>query len=409
MRNETLSMNKVPYQSHVDGLRAWAVVSVLLFHLSVDGFSGGFVGVDVFFVISGFLITRLIRVEIEKNGTFSFKNFYLRRVRRLLPAYLLTLTLTSITAAFVFSPAHLDRFGVALSASVISVSNFYFWFEADYFDVSAQIKPLLHTWTLGVEEQFYLMWPLFLVLLFKLGDRRWVPVFLIFIVAISLYLNLIFGDGEVSLISHFFPRYGATLISNGKSTIFFLLPFRLFEFVIGALLVWICSLKIEHRAINELLFWLGMAMVLYAIVFFDETMLFPSYFALIPCLGAAFLIYSGDRAHFSAIFENRLSVSIGLISYSLYLVHWPIVVFWQYVKEPVALGFLDKLGIVLFSFLLAFISYYFVEKPFRKKGFSIGIKKWKIAIPLCMVLFGIGLHMKVTGGWPFPIVTTYTS
>lgn len=405
MKKGGVSSAAIGYQSHVDGLRAWAVISVLLFHLAVEGFLGGFVGVDIFFVISGFLITRLIKVEIESTGFFRFQEFYFRRLRRLLPAYLLMLVMTITAAALLFSPSHLERFGVALSSSVISVSNFYFWFEADYFDVSAQFKPLLHTWTLGVEEQFYLIWPISLVLLLKLGSEKLLLGAVLLVSCISLYLNDVFGDGEVELISRLFPRYGATLISNGESTIFFLLPFRIFEFMIGGGLVWMVKVK-SPRAIYEFLFLTGIGMLAYSIVFFDEALLFPSYYALLPCLGTAFLIYSGGNVFASSILENRVSVNVGLISYSLYLFHWPVIVFWQYVIAPNQLRMWDKGGIFVLSFLLATASYHLVEKRFRNKDFSIGVKKWKVAVPLCVLIFGVGLHMKVTGGWPRAIPYT---
>lgn len=394
------------YQPHIDGIRALAVTSVLLFHLGVDGFSGGFVGVDVFFVISGFLITRLIKMELEATGTFCFKAFYIRRIRRLLPAYLCTLLITMILSALVFSPAHLERFGGALFAAVLSLSNFYFWLEADYFDVSAQIKPLLHTWTLAVEEQFYLVWPVTLALIFRLGFKKMVPFILFITILLSIWLNVIFGDGEVGWISSYLPGDVATLISNGKSTIFFHLPFRIFEFAIGALLVWIVQNTYNNRFFIEIAFMFGMSMIIYAIVFFDDTMLFPSYYALLPCLGTALVICFGDKGYASSILKCRVFVGIGLISYSLYLVHWPIIVYWRYLKQPVTFTLVDQLALVCISLVIAIISYQLIEKPFRKKGFSIGIDKWKVAVAVCVGLLGVGLHMKYTGGWPRDIPYT---
>ncbi len=393
--------NKTDYNPHIDGLRAIAVVSVLLFHLDMSVFSGGFLGVDIFFVISGFLITRLIKFELDKTGCFSYQNFYIRRIRRLFPAYLFMLFITTVIAAVVFSPGHLERFGGALAAAVVNVSNFYFWNEADYFDVSAQIKPLLHTWTLGIEEQFYLVWPAIMVLLYKLRFRISVPFVLLIAIFSSLYLSLIFGDGEVALVSMLFPGFGATLISNGESTIFFLLPFRLFEFIIGSSLVWIVRIQPKNQLFIELAFWLGMMMVFYSVMFFDDTMLFPSFYSLFPCLGAALLIYSGNSVRASSILENKVAVGIGLVSYSLYLVHWPIIVFWKYLNESGSLTALEQLSILLCSILLALVFFHFIEKPFRKKsGSSIGVAKWKAAVFSCVVLISVGVHMKVSGGWP---------
>ncbi|EFU70275.1 acyltransferase [Aliarcobacter butzleri JV22] len=156
-------MSKIKYRADIDGLRAIAILSVLIFHLDAKYLSGGFVGVDIFFVISGFLITSIIKKEIEETSSFNFKNFYIRRIRRLFPALFVTLAITTIIVAFIFSPTHLSSYGGSLVTSLLSVSNFFFWVESDYFDVSSKVKPLLHTWTLSIEEQFYLIWPITLL------------------------------------------------------------------------------------------------------------------------------------------------------------------------------------------------------------------------------------------------------
>ena len=150
---------------HIDGLRAIAVLSVIFFHFGIFGFSGGYIGVDIFFVISGFLITRIIVAEIELTGRFSFLNFYQRRVRRLFPALVFVLFLTTVAAIFLLAPENLVQYGGSLAASAFSVSNILFWFESGYFDTASHLKPLLHTWSLSVEEQFYLVWPLLLLLM----------------------------------------------------------------------------------------------------------------------------------------------------------------------------------------------------------------------------------------------------
>ena len=243
------AMLKNKYRSDIDGLRAIAVLAVLFFHLEIPYFGGGFVGVDIFFVISGFLITRLIKGEIDNTGSFDFKRFYVRRIRRLFPALFVTLLSTAIVSAFVFSPSHLERFGGALSSALLSVSNFYFWLESDYFDLSAILKPLLHTWSLSIEEQFYLIWPVSLFFLIKL-KKKWVaPFVLLFATLVSLYLNFVFADGNVQLINQYVP-FLEDKINHGRSTIFFLMPFRIFEFAIGGLLVWMIQYPLKsylHR------------------------------------------------------------------------------------------------------------------------------------------------------------------
>lgn len=397
--NQTSSHNQ--YRPDIDGLRAIAVLSILLFHLRFSRFAGGFVGVDVFFVISGFLITRLIKKEIDITGKFVFLNFYSRRIRRLFPSLFATLFVTTIVACLLFSPAHLKDFGGSLTSALASFSNFYFWLEADYFDVSARVKPLLHTWSLSVEEQFYFFWPVTFFFFYRLKNK-WIFFTLLFFSAVlSLYLNFIFSDGSVSLIN----RYSPTLtdwIADGRTTIFFLIPFRIFEFALGASLVWLVYFQFKNRQIYNLLFCLGLAMILYAVVFFNENLLFPSYFALVPCIGTALLIYSGEKSSLSTLLDNRITVGIGLISYSLYLVHWPIVVFWSYMKSEITL--IDQAAMATLSFILAYLSYRYVECPFRYRRIDLGNIAWKSSSIIAVsILAVIGLHIKQNNGWPWRV------
>jgi peptidoglycan/LPS O-acetylase OafA/YrhL len=175
-------MNISRYRADIDGLRAIAVLCVLFFHTGLPFFGGGFVGVDIFFVISGFLITRLIRDEFVEKGSFDFKNFYVRRGRRLFPGLFFTMLLCTAFSIWLFSPQHLARFGGELIHALLSLSNVFFWRESGYFDPAADYKPLLHTWSLSIEEQFYLIWPLFLVFILK-RTLKWITPFLIFIIS----------------------------------------------------------------------------------------------------------------------------------------------------------------------------------------------------------------------------------
>jgi peptidoglycan/LPS O-acetylase OafA/YrhL len=389
------------YRPDIDGLRAIAVLSILLFHLGFPRFGGGFVGVDVFFVISGFLITRLIKKEIDNTGKFVFLNFYARRIRRLFPSLFVTLFFTTVAAGFLFSPVHLKDFGGSLASALASFSNIYFWLEADYFDVSARVKPLLHTWSLSVEEQFYFIWPVTFFLLYSL-KKRWILFAVLFFSALmSLYLSWVFADGSVGLINRYLPKI-AEWIADGRTTIFFLIPFRIFEFTLGASLVWLVHCPAKSRYIYDLLFCLGLALILYAAVIFNEDMLFPSYFALVPCLGTAFIIYAGAYSRFSAILNNRVSIGIGLISYSLYLVHWPIVVFWAYLKVERTLA--DQVAMAALSFVLAYCSYRYIECPFRYRRIDLGDIRWKSSSIVAVVLLAaVGIHMQQQNGWPWRI------
>lgn len=381
------------YQPHVDGLRAVAVLAVLLFHLGVGGFGGGFVGVDVFLVISGFLITRLIVSEVEQTGTFRFGAFYLRRIRRLAPALLATSAATLVAGALLFSPEMLARTGKETVAAILSVSNFRFWNEADYFDVSASTKPLLHTWSLSLEEQFYLLWPAFLVMLARSRAKRALPAVLAVLAVASLALNPMFANGAPA----WMPRR-LSAFDDGKSTIFFLLPFRVFEFAIGGLLVWCGGRKPARAWVADAGLVAGLAMIGVATALFDEEMLFPSFAALLPCVGAALAIHCGDRSRLHAILTNPACVGIGLISYSLYLVHWPLIVAWASVSGP--LGSTEQLWIGALSLALGYASYRFVETPFRHRTITL-----KPVAFLAPALVALAVQVGASGGWPWRIQT----
>lgn len=403
MKQLELDRSSIQYRPDIDGLRSIAIISVLILHLGFQTFSGGFVGVDVFFVISGFLITNLIKKEIETTGQFSMKQFYARRICRLLPALVVVLFFTILFSILVFSPTHLRRIGGALTSSITSISNIYFWREAGYFDASSNLKPFLHTWSLSIEEQFYLVWPSLLWGLMVIKKSWLPPTFLILAGTLSLYLNQIFGDGEVGMISKYWPRLAAR-IANGNATLFFLLPFRIFEFAIGALIVYFIHIK-SKQWIYDLFFMMGLILIGYAVFSFDDKILFPSYYGLVPTIGTALIIYSGHKSRFQVILSNKLSVGIGLISYSLYLVHWPIIVFWTYLADSIDTK--AKCIIMLMSVILAILNYVYIEQPFRKTNMIS--PRWKYtAIVLVVLLAYLGINIRKNNGWawriPQPVV-----
>jgi peptidoglycan/LPS O-acetylase OafA/YrhL len=375
------------YQPHIDGLRAIAVIAVLLFHLEVPGFSGGFVGVDVFLVISGFLITRLLRDEFEATGKVDFKRFYTRRIRRLAPALIAVLLATATATALLASTSMLKSFGGELVAALLCYSNINFWIEADYFDVSARVKPLLHTWSLSVEEQFYFFWPLLLFLTLRSRWRRWTLWLVVALGAASLLLNFPFSKGiELEKVEWLKP------LANGKSTIFFLLPFRVYEFAIGAALVWVADRWEPPRWLCDLLCVVGLGLIGWAVGTFNEEMLFPASAALIPCAGAAVLIVGGDRARTGALLRNRVAVGIGLISYSLYLIHWPAIVYWEYCTGTLTNQ--SKIIIAGSSLALACLTYWCIEQPFRTRRWPI----WPAA-PAYATVALLGVAMWMSSGW----------
>ena len=336
-------MAKTDYRPEVDGLRAVAVVSVLLFHADIPPFSGGFVGVDVFFVISGFLITRLIRKDVS-SGEFRFGEFYLRRARRLFPALFATLLITFLGAIFLLVPYHLERLSQALISSVAWVSNIFFWSESGYFDADAITKPLLHTWSLSVEEQFYLVWPGMIVLVSTLKGRYWLPM-------------------AVTLVSGLSFLLGLHWLQADSSTAFYMAPARVFEFGIGALLVFVADFRWARGWVLEALLIAGVVLISYSVVSFDEHTLFPSFRALLPSAGAALVIYAGRARYAGLLLRNSLAVWIGSISYSLYLVHWPIVVLYRYVAMDFSLY--ARLMAIVAAFALAFLLHRYVESPLR--------------------------------------------
>jgi len=382
------------YRPDIDGLRAIAVLVVVFFHVGFAPFSGGYVGVDVFFVISGFLITRLIREQIGK-GTFSFATFYARRARRLFPALFFTLVVSFVFATMLFSPDDLERFAQSVIFTVLSVSNFLFWRESGYFDAEANVKPLLHTWSLSVEEQFYLVWPLTMVVLAWLGSRlaargyrhapdRTIPVFLAVAGLIALAATEL-------------------LLPVDAAAAFYLAPFRITEFAIGGVMVWLVAYRPKNPLLLEPLVVVGLALIAWPVFAYSEETVFPGLNALPPCLGTALLIYAGTARHLGRLLNNRAAVGIGLISYSLYLVHWPMIVFYTYwVARP--LEPVEQWAIVIGSTGLAAAMYFLVETPFRRGASKP--RAWSPArfgmacAALAALLIVPAANAWSTSGWP---------
>lgn len=330
------------YRPDIEGLRTIAVGGVLLCHFKAGFAAGGFAGVDVFFVISGYLITRLILSDVDR-ATFGFKAFYVRRARRLFPALFATLVGSLVIAALLFSPERMQAFSSSAIAAALSVSNILFWLQHGYFDAASNLKPLLHTWSLSVEEQFYLIWPLTVVLLVRNGVSLTKALVVLF--TASLAANLIWRDHS--------------------SAIFYLLPFRIFEFAIGALAIFAERRWSRDNRTDEALVVAGLGMILISYGVFDETSRFPSLPALVPCFGTALLLLGGQARIGGLLLRNPLFMAIGKRSYSLYLVHWPVIVFYEYATlRP--MGWKTAISLVALTFVLGWMMYAFVEQPFRK-------------------------------------------
>lgn len=339
------------FRADIEGLRAWAVLAVLAFHHGWGAvFGGGFVGVDVFFVISGYLITRMIVLQ-SSDDRFSFKEFYIRRIRRLFPALLFTAAVTLGFGMALSAPGDLEQLAESVLYAIFSLSNFYFWGQSGYFDAASIQKPLLHTWSLAVEEQFYLVWPFAVIFLRRFFRKA------------SSALMILVGLVVVSTL------WGEYAMKNHPSAVFYLTPFRMNEFALGAMCVWLPEGRRLPRAAREALALGGFGLIIFSILTFTEATKFPGLSSLVPCLGAAMLISIGGESGLTQrLLANRLMVAVGRISYSLYLVHWPVSVFYrQWVGDPTLL---DAGIMTALSLVLAVISFRFIEQPFRLRGTS---------------------------------------
>lgn len=352
MPNSSTSVSR-DYREDIDWLRAIAVLSVVLFHFEVPGIWGGFVGVDIFFVISGYLIAGIIQSELAA-GSFSFARFYERRVRRLLPALYAMVALTAIPSFHYLLPSERAEFFNSVAAVVTFTSNFFFWFQTGYFDHAAVEKPLLHTWSLAVEEQFYLALPLLLWGLsrFARGSRAALPVLLAALTVASFALS-------VWLMRH-----------EGSANAFFMSPPRAWEFLVGAIIAMEGFPMLRHELARQIARGLALIVLAIPILSLRQGPGFPGLNALAPCLGAVLFIWSGigvptqKRSRYSPFHVVRF---FGQISYSLYLWHWPLFAFARFSKNSLVLGPLDKVALLALTVLISYLSWRLVEQPFRAR------------------------------------------
>jgi peptidoglycan/LPS O-acetylase OafA/YrhL len=331
-------------RNDIQGLRGIAVLAVVFFHLESTIFSGGFLGVDIFFVISGFLITHiLIYDSIEKKS--GIKEFYVRRFLRLFPALLFAIAFTLFVGAITYSSLQFENLGKTSFHAVLSVSNILFSYSNGYFDEDSTENPLLHTWSLSVEEQFYLFWPVIILISSRFGKK--------------VLLATVLGISCVSiLLSQFF-------IKQKFDMVFFHTPFRAFEFGIGALLVLFPTLHSMSDALKNFIFLMGVCLMLIALVFMDRFVPMPGFYSLIPSLATALLILGGGSKLSGIILENKALTKIGDASYSIYLLHWPLIVFYKNLISD-DLSLVDQSILVLLSLLGGFLSFYLIENTFRK-------------------------------------------
>jgi len=382
-RADVRSPARAKYRPDIDGLRAIAVLSVLLFHGGVAALSGGYVGVDVFFVISGFVITTKLVEEIDE-GNFSIANFYVRRIRRILPALVAVILLSCVAALIFFLPDALDDFSRSVVATAIFLSNMFFWKNSGYFETAALDRPLLHTWSLAIEEQFYILIPLALFLL-VIYARRWTFALFALVAACSLGLSIF-------------------LTNKAPTANFFVLPTRAWELLLGVLVALAPWAPIAHRVLREVVALAAFALIGFAVLTYTSATPFPGLAAFVPTFATAVLIYLGKEGRPTLVASGlglRPVVAVGLISYSLYLVHWPIIVFARYALLRDLHGW-EIVAVISVSLVLAYLSYRFVETPFRRPRRPISRARLFIGTTAVLAgLCGIGLVGVWTGGARF--------
>lgn len=369
-------MNSAPepeatrWRADIDGLRALAVMGVLLFHAGL-GFEGGFVGVDVFFVLSGFLITRLIQTRVDA-GTFSFGEFYKRRILRILPAQCVMASTVLVFSAWILIPEDLVAMGHSLLAQSAMFANNHFNAQSGYFDTRSEYKPLLHTWSLSLEEQFYLVYPLLLLGVHRLFGGRWRKSFLLALALCSLAL-------------------GCSWLASDAPAAFYLLPGRAWELLLGGLVSQLPR-KAPRPAVGALAALLGLLLVVGSMWTFGGGLPFPGLIALVPCVGTGLLLWGNTAAQpLQRALSLKPLVLVGKISYSLYLWHWPLLVLGRY-SEPHPREPLGSLPWLAAAFALAWLSYTFVEEPFRRGLPRLGVRR-KVTLVVCgnLVLICCGL------------------
>ena len=369
-------MHSQSYYPHIDSLRAFAVLAVVIFHINHDYLKGGFVGVDIFFVISGFLITDQI-LRAVKDNRFSFKNFYSRRIRRILPAALSVIVFTVLITQVLFLPE--DALKVAQSAiwSSISLPNVYFWKfdDTSYFASSSYTIPLLHYWSLGVEEQFYFLWPLIIVLIYK----KLTPVAFLLLIVVTILFSASIAEA---------------LINSHHSLVYYMLPTRSGELLVGSLLAALIHFNFIKKTENaNALFMTSVVALIASTIIIDKDSRFPGFLYLFPTIAAAIYIWSGfnNNSKFTQIINNRAFLWIGKVSFSAYLVHWPVLAIVRYgygTLSPVIEGII--FGAIL---VLAYLNWRFVEEKFRYQ--STAFNKLVIkqaAIPIlgaCLLCAGV--------------------
>lgn len=367
----------IAYRRDIDGLRALAVLAVIIFHTKDDMMRGGFAGVDIFFVISGFLITSILKRDLHQ-GNFSIADFYERRARRIMPALLTVIAVSLIIFSFSLFPLDYAQAAKSSIAAIFSVSNIFFWSAIDYFSPAAEEMPLLHTWSLGVEEQYYLIFPILLFYLDKYFPEKRVAWILT----------------ALGLASLAFAEYASRA---HPSFAFYWLPARFWELALGGLLAYLPYRDFAPK-ISHALSVSGLLMIVATYTFYDDKTPFPGVAALLPCVGAALIIISRDGFASQKILGHASLNLIGRMSYSLYLWHWPVLAFYRTrFEEQTNFGALCTLVV---TFALAWLSWRFVETPFRNRAFLNQRQVFFLSLLAMLLLTGASYFIITKDGLP---------
>lgn len=376
-------MSNIKYRPDVDGLRAVAVILVLLFHASPKKYPSGYIGVDIFFIISGYLITSILLKDLQLNR-YSIKEFYIKRVRRIFPSLILVMLSILIFGWFALTSSEFQNIGKHVASGALFVSNFNLWLEAGYFDTASEYKPLLHLWSLGIEEQFYIFWPLLLSLFFT--NKRSVLTLITAIIFCSFGLNILF-------------------IQQYPSATFYLPHTRTWELLLGSLLSYIEIKGHNTHRHGPLKALAGCILLTIAVLLINDKSIFPGWWAILPSIGTLLIISAGPNNFINRnIFGNKVLVYIGLLSYPLYLWHWPIFSYIRIIESGESTKFIKNAAIVL-SFVLAALTYHILEKQIKRKVTKVNEKSFVLSmVGLMMALLILGLGISIT-----PTIKTFSS
>jgi peptidoglycan/LPS O-acetylase OafA/YrhL len=385
-------MSVIKYRPEIDGLRAMAVLSVLLFHINAAWMPGGFVGVDIFFVISGFLITKIIFTEMQKQR-FSFALFYQRRIKRIIPVFVAVTAVTLLAGYFIQLPFDFKGLGNSTLAATVFLANIRYALVGNYFQADSA-KPLLHTWSLSVEEQYYFIWPIVLIfaLRFFSSENR-LRMFVVFLMLSSFILATWMASEQ-----------------KWATYAYFLLPTRAGELLLGSYLAMLPAGSQGTRKTKEYLALFGLMLIVLSFIYIDKSVIFPGLSAFIPCLGAGLIIWAGHGTRVGRWLSIKPMVYVGLISYSLYMWHWPILTFARYIMEVEHFDVVFGLGLIVFIMLISWLSWLFIEKPFRQLNMSP--RKTFVLVYACpsAIVLAASVMISMHGGYPerFDMPLSYT-